>query len=107
MKNRTPYHTYCGSFKRVDTAIGHKENTKLIAMYIVIDTEKLGIEMGHMMKRTTYHIYCHIAVVTEKVATEIGQSKDMESFNVCIVVETKKVTRGKVHMKKRTTYHKF
>ena len=74
--------------ERVDIVIGHKEKTKLFAMRIVVDTEKVGTEMAHMMKRTTYHIYCHIAVVTEKVATEIGQSKDTESSNVCIVVET-------------------
>ena len=62
-------------------------------MFIVVDTEEVGTEMGHKMKRATYHIHCHIEVVTEKMATEIGQSKNTESFNVCIVVETERVAR--------------
>ena len=60
----------------------------------MVDTEEVGTEMGHMMKRATYHTYCHIEVVTEKMATEIGQSKNTESFNGCIVVETERLARG-------------
>ena len=93
--------------EKVDTSIGHKEDTKPFAWCIVVDTEGVGTEMGHMMKRTTYHIYCHITVVTEKVATEKGHRKNTESFNLCIVVETEKVARGKDYLKNRTTYHTY
>ena len=53
--------------ERVDTAIGHEENTKPFAMCIVVDTEKVGTKMGQM-RRTTYYTHCHIGVVTEKMA---------------------------------------
>ena len=49
--------------------------------------------MGHMMRRTTYHIYFHIVVVTEKMVTELGQSKNTESYNGCIVLETERMAR--------------
>ena len=88
----------------MDTAIGHKENTKIFAMCIVVDTEKMGTGMGHMMRRTTYHTYCYNAVVTDMV-TELGHSKNTESFDVCIVVDTERVARGKGYMKNITTYH--
>ena len=62
-------------------------------MCIVVDTEEVGTEMGHMMRRTTYHTHCHIVVVTEMV-TELGHSKNTESYNGCIVVETERLARG-------------
>ena len=36
--------------ERADTSIGQKKNTKPSAMCIVVDTEEVGTEMGHMMK---------------------------------------------------------
>ena len=62
-------------------------------MCIIVDTEKVGTEMGHMMRRTTYHTYCRIGVVTEKMVTELGQSKNTESYNGCIGLETERMAR--------------